>query len=161
MRFILILTFVLSFSAVFCQQTFVSNGGEIIGADGLSSVSFSVGEPFCNYFEQSEIHFLQAGVQQTDKRFDAIYKASYESSYRTLSLYPNPTLNNINVEVKIPFEENVEYTYYILSIEGKTLMNGTVTTNQLNQIEVLELASGSYKIVVDSDFTHALNFIKL
>lgn len=74
-----------------------------------------------------------------------------------ISIYPNPVNNNIiNIKFK---DSNENLTYKIINLLGQDIMHGNL---QNNQIDITNIASGSYLLVLNSSGQKAIKkFVKL
>ncbi len=70
-----------------------------------------------------------------------------EISSQGLSVYPNPSAGNVNFEI-IP--ELVGGVYEVISYDGKTVLEGSVNTENFT-LNAGELNAGSYYMVITSD----------
>lgn len=61
------------------------------------------------------------------------------------TIYPNPTLDILNIEFNA---KTVEGNYKVLSISGVEVMRGTLTPT--NRIDMSSLETGTYILIVDS-----------
>ena len=82
---------------------------------------------------------------------------------RSVVLYPNPAINEINLQIKGTFEEPA--TLRIIDMGGRTIFNARYATfdNTINeQLKSIRMESGIYILQIKSgDFTHTERFTKL
>ena len=75
--------------------------------------------------------------------------------FKTLNLFPNPTKNNIKVE--LPFSEEIAYS--IIDMEGKIVQQNNISN--ATDISVKNLSSGNYLLsIVKDDIIYNAKFIK-
>ena len=75
--------------------------------------------------------------------------------FKTLNLFPNPTKNNIKVE--LPFLEEIAYS--IIDMEGKIVQQNNISN--ATDISVKNLSSGNYLLsIVKDDIIYNAKFIK-
>lgn len=86
--------------------------------------------------------------------FDNVLEINGEDQ---LQIYPNPTADILNI--KLPESMQGDYEYAIISLEGKVLDSGNITT-ELSSISVSDLAAGKYILTLQGkDKTIAGHFI--
>jgi hypothetical protein len=75
-----------------------------------------------------------------------------------MSVYPNPTSDNLFISINKP--DNTETQYYIYNIEGKIVSSMALNTTQ-NKIDVSNLSNGIYCIVaINKNWNATTKFIK-
>ncbi|RKE92190.1 T9SS type A sorting domain-containing protein [Ichthyenterobacterium magnum] len=75
----------------------------------------------------------------------------------SIRIYPNP-VNNTIINVKLK-ESNESLTYRIVNLLGQNILNGNLKNNQ---IDVSNIASGSYLLILDSNGQKVIKkFVKL
>jgi len=111
-------------------------GGDASGTGG--SVAYSVGQPF--YITNSGVNGSVAqGVQQTYQIFSlGINQSELNIS---LAVFPNPTYDNLTIEVKEFNNENLSYELF--DIQSKLLAKGLITSKQ-TQINLINLPPSAY-----------------
>lgn len=70
------------------------------------------------------------------------------TSLRRLVLYPNPTKNNINIE--LIGADNLKSTYRIIGPSGKIILQGETFSSRF-KVDVSSLQSGLYFVVIDGN----------
>jgi minor extracellular serine protease Vpr len=75
----------------------------------------------------------------------------------SLTLYPNPTSNELNVYIESPLSESITYT--IVDITGKIESSGTI--HKTTTIDVAHLSNGIYMMIIgDNKKSTVLKFVK-
>ncbi len=76
---------------------------------------------------------------------------------KLFEIYPNPTSDILELHFLKPFSGN----WHVLDGLGRTVMSGQISTDESNSIDVSKLKSGTYKILVVSEYsTNSSSFIK-
>ena len=137
--FLNVLTF-LFLSKVTAQSSTNAAGGDATNVIFGGSVAYSIGQPF--YITNSGANGSVAqGVQQTYQIFSlGINQSELNIS---LAVFPNPTYDNLNIEVKDFNNENLSYELF--DIQAKLLANGLITSKQ-TQINLINLPPSAYFI---------------
>jgi hypothetical protein len=134
-------SFLLLFNFLVIGQTSVnSTGGDVSNSHG--SLSYSIGQVF--YQNKSDkTGVINQGVQQTY----FIFSLRLEDNQFNLSLsaYPNPTAENLNL--RVANFNNELLTYNLLDAEGKLLLQGVIR-QQETFLEMKSLPSASYFLEV-------------
>ena len=111
-------------------------GGDATGPGG--SVAYSVGQPFYITYTGANGTVAQ-GVQQTYQIFSlGINQSELNIS---LAVFPNPTYDNLNIEIKDFNNENLSYELF--DIQSKLLAKGLITSKQ-TQISLITLPPSAY-----------------
>jgi hypothetical protein len=125
------------------QTAVVSSGGDITSSNG--SVSYSICQVTYVGGSNSSGSICQ-GVQQTYQVTTAgMLLADVDFS---LSVFPNPTTNNITLEVGR--YANQPLNYVLVDTEGKQIQANKVLDNQTN-IDMSSLPTASYRMEVFQD----------
>ena len=130
------ISFLFFLSKVTAQTSTNAAGGDASGAGG--SVAYSVGQPFYITYSGANGSVAQ-GVQQTYQIFSlGINQSELNIS---LAVYPNPTYDNLNIEIKEFNNENLSYELF--DIQAKLLASGLITSKQ-TQINLINLPPSAY-----------------
>jgi len=135
----------------YAQQEVNASGGNASGSGG-SSV-YSLGQIFeTNIISGCDITEIR-NIQQpseiiTDKSNEAV--SEYE-----LSVYPNPTENNLNLLVKNSVPDNLKYQLF--DMQGSLLKSNAITGNQ-TQIETSDLPPATYFLKIMQENTQVQSF---
>jgi hypothetical protein len=117
------------------QHVTVSSGGDAFGNGG--KVSYSIGQAVYNAVSSS-VGNINEGVQQP---YEILIVKNFEQAIDiSLSVYPNPTTNQIFIKINSPIEN---YSYQITDILGNLISLGNIKDER--QIEGLSvLTTGTY-----------------
>ncbi len=120
------------------QQATTATGGDASGSGG--SVAYSVGQVVYTT-NTSTSGTVSQGVQQAYEIFTTgINETELNIS---LSVYPNPTANNLTLQIQD--YKNEKLWYKLFDMQGKLVNNGQVTAQQ-TQINTSSLAAATYFI---------------
>ena len=130
------ISFLFFLSKVTAQTSTNASGGDASGVGG--SVAYSVGQPFYITYSGANGSVAQ-GVQQTYQIFSlGINQSELNIS---LAVYPNPTYDNLNIEINEFNNENLSYELF--DIQAKLLASGLITSKQ-TQINLINLPPSAY-----------------
>ena len=122
------------------QVAVAASGGEASGSGG--SASFTVGQMFYQNISDTG-GTISEGVQQP---FEIFIPVSLESDLSiNLSVYPNPTLGQLQLEINTDRFDGMRYQ--LLSLQGRSIASAAVS-QPLTQIDMSRLAQGTYFIRV-------------
>ena len=135
------ITIFLFFTFLAIGQTSVnSSGGDVSNSKG--SLSYSIGQVVYQY-KSNNTGSINQGVQQT---YSISSLSLAENTFNlSLSAYPNPTTENLNLKVGI--FNNEDLTYKVLNSEGKLLFQGEIH-QQETSLEMKELPTATYFVEV-------------
>jgi hypothetical protein len=145
LKLILITTLVLvCMNLVKAQVSINTSGNDASGSGG--SVAYSIGQ-IAYTTNKDTTGSLSQGVQQA---YDIFMIGLKEPIFNTtLSVFPNPTSNNLTLHISQ--YNNEKLTYQLWDMQGKLLANGHVTTQQ-TQINTSGWAAATYFIhIVNQD----------
>ena len=136
------LIIVIFFSSLsYGQQALIPAGGNATGSSGNSS--FTVGQ--IAYTTNSNANYSVAeGVQQPFE-ISILSVDEYIQSNIQLTVYPNPTLDYLTLNIDTLETEGLEYS--LIDINGKLLSEEKIT-NQLTTINFTSMPSSTYFIKV-------------
>jgi hypothetical protein len=122
------------------QQATTTSGGDASGSGGTAN--FSVGQVVYTANTNASGTVSQ-GVQQAFE----IFTLSIKETELNISLkaFPNPTLNNLTLQISDYKNEKLSYQLY--DIQGRLLNNGQIVAQQTN-IEMTSLPTAIYFINV-------------
>ena len=122
------------------QQATTASGGDASGSGGTAA--FSVGQVVYTANTNAS-GTLSQGVQQAYE----IFTLSIKETELNISLkaFPNPTLNNLTLQISDYKNEKLSYQLY--DIQGRLLNNGQIVAQQTN-IEMTSLPTAIYFINV-------------
>jgi hypothetical protein len=139
----LLLMLCTGFTALHAQQSANAAGGDASGSGG--SASYSIGQVVYTMASGSNGTSNQ-GVQQPYEFF-TVGIDNFPAITLSLSVFPNPTPNIINLKVESGDFENLSITLY--DISGKALISQKVSS-ALMQVPMQTLAAGSYLLRVNN-----------
>ena len=139
------------------QSSSLTSGGDFVSQSG--SVSISVGEPFCAITtpQQDLLPMFQLGVQQTRS---LVVLPIEKNNLAKFEVYPNPALDHLNVSVSDIHSTSEFICYVVYSSDGKRCLVGNLINNDINAIDVQQLASGQYTLKLDTPENQQVHFIK-
>ncbi|MEJ1224120.1 T9SS type A sorting domain-containing protein [Sediminicola sp. 1XM1-17] len=146
---LLIISFFLT--DVNAQNSIVSSGGNDVGQGGSSSFSF--GQVFYNT-DAGAVHTVSQGVQQVYEIFILSEPETIPVSFSILT-YPNPTSNNIVLDVKNITDKNLNYSLY--DITGRFILTNNIKQEKTTLI-MNSLPSGIYFLKVSENYTDLSTF---
>ena len=121
------------------QNNTVSAGADAEGSNG--SVSYSIGQVV--YTSATGINgSINQGVQQP---YDYDVITGIEHTEIDLSLYPNPTLGQVNLS--IADSRTQEYSLFLYDASGRLIMQNS-QLNMLNSFSMESYAAGAYTLSV-------------
>jgi len=122
------------------QESANTSGGDATGSGG--TVAYSLGQAF--YTTNTNIYgTVSQGVQQAYEIFTVGIKETELNI--SLSVFPNPTANNLTLQISDYNNEKLSYQLY--DMQGK-LLNIVQVTAQQTQINTASLPPGTYFINV-------------
>lgn len=139
-----ILTAIMLFGAamMYAQESVAIAGGEAAGSGGSSS--YTIGQVV--YKSESGSSFSTSqGVQHAYEVFEISDKDELANASLQLTLYPNPTEDQLNLALENPEEGNV--SYQLFSPSGQLLANGNLKESTTS-IAMKKFAAGTYFIKV-------------
>ena len=126
------------FGLVIGQESVNTTGGDVFGNSG--TISYSVGQLVYQSFSGNTISVSQ-GVQQT--YIISTIGLTDSDLQISISLYPNPTSNDLTLDLNV---NNIEkYSFELYDLQGNLLMNNQVTAHK-TVIETSNLPTSSYLI---------------
>jgi len=120
-----------------------------IGAIGSSSnhngiiIQQSVGQPALTSNDKSE-----NGMGLRQGFIQPIWYET-ESNDLNLMIYPNPNQGDFSFQADI--EEDLNYDYEILDLQGKVVIRGKVSGNELVEVSIVNPARGMYHLNVKTE----------
>lgn len=151
---VLMLVVLLSSNAILAQVSINGGGGDVVGDQG--SIAYSIGQLFYSEHEQ-----LQEGVQQPYAIEDV---SSLEEAEKLISLglFPNPTKDEVTIELLNPIEGDESIGYRLMDLNGQIKRNGRLTQER-TMLSISHLPSAVYLLHVytqDGSRTQTFKIIK-
>ncbi len=130
---------ILSLSAVKAQQSYNASSGKASGINGTAA--FSVGEVFYTTIISND-GIVAQGMQHA---YEILILGNEETGLNiSLSIYPNPTTDNITLQLHEDILEPM--WYFLMDFQGKILLKGKVF--EQTQIEMQHLPAATYFVNV-------------
>ena len=151
-----LLTFAFSLSTVTAQESINATGGDASGSGG--SASYSVGQVV--YQTQTGTNgSVTEGVQQPYEILIVTGIEEAEGIYLSVSAYPNPTTDYL--QLKVESEKLKDLSYQLYDMNGKLLQSEKITGNQTS-IVMSNLVSATYflKVISGSKSVKEFKIIK-
>ena len=125
------------------QESVTSAGGDANSVEG--SIAYSVGQ--VNYVSFTKIGAqLNEGIQNP---FEIVVVGLENANLDlNLSVFPNPTVGELNLTLNEFSQEN--YSYFLYDIEGKLIAQGLITESQTS-IDFTSLNSATYLLKVSNN----------
>ncbi|RLA18404.1 MAG: hypothetical protein DRQ62_13625 [Gammaproteobacteria bacterium] len=143
-----------STAGLHAQTTVPATGGDASGSGG--SVAYSIGQVVYTT-NTGATGTVSQGVQQT---YEIIPIGTMETELNiSLSIFPNPTSDNLTLEIK---DHNIEkLSYQLLDTQGKLLGSEEITASQ-TQINMSALSNGPYfiKVIQENKIVRSFKVIK-
>jgi hypothetical protein len=140
--FTVLLVLCMGITTLKAQQSANAAGGDASGSGG--SASYSVGQVVYTAVSGSNGNSNQ-GVQQPYEFF-VLGIDNYPAINLTMSVFPNPTQNLINLKVESGSIDNLNFVLY--DITGKAIISQKLTST-LTQVPLQNLAAGTYLLRVN------------
>jgi hypothetical protein len=138
----------------------LSSSGSYFEA-GSFSLSTTIGEPLTETLTNSN-NILTQGFQQPDYTVISNIEEAYLPQLN-IKVYPNPADKQLYMLVST--KENANAYLTLTDIQGKTILQETITYNSLKSIDISALAQGSYMLIHQSEqgkiiSTHQIQKVK-
>ena len=149
---ILVTTLLLGYS-VQAQNSVNSSGGDAIGSGG--NVAYSVGQVV--YTTNTDTSgTVSQGVQQAYEIFTLEVKEPIRNI--SLSVFPNPTVNHLNLQISDYNQEKL--SYFLFDLQGKLIKDGKIKAKQ-TQISTSGLPSATYILYIRNKNKQNLQSFKI
>ncbi len=126
--------------SVLAQESFNASGGGISNSSG--SISYSIGQVADESISNSTGSVSQ-GVQQT---YEISVLEIVENNFSlSLTVYPNPTQEQINL--RVGNFQNEQLTYRLLNLEGKIISQSAIISDE-TVIELKNIPTATYFLEV-------------
>ncbi|WP_339697124.1 T9SS type A sorting domain-containing protein [uncultured Marixanthomonas sp.] len=137
---VLFLAFAFSLSTLSAQQAIIVTGGDVSGSGG--TVAYSIGQ--IDYTTNtSDSGTISQGVQQAFEIYTLDVKDPELNI--SLSVFPNPTTNNLTLQIQNYKEEGLAYQLY--DLQGKMVKTGAISGAETH-ISLGNLSSATYFLKV-------------
>jgi len=149
---ILVTTFLLGYS-VQAQNSVNSSGGDATGSGG--TLAYSVGQVV--YTTNADASgTVSQGVQQAYEIFTLDVKEPIPNI--SLSVFPNPTVNHLNLQISDYNQEKL--SYFLFDLQGKLIKDGKIKAKQ-TQISTSGLPSATYILYIRNKNKQNLRSFKI
>ncbi|MCZ8196416.1 MAG: T9SS type A sorting domain-containing protein [Flavobacterium sp.] len=128
---------------VHSQNAVVASGGDATGTGG--KVSYSVGQIAYTYASGTNGSVNQ-GVQQPFE-ISTLGNDNFPNIVLEMSVYPNPTANNVTLKISDFSTENL--SYQLFDIAGKQILSEQVA-NSVTEINMDNLNSAIYFLIINN-----------
>lgn len=129
------------------METFNTSGEDALGSAG--SVSYSIGQVFFTYIGESVYNVAQ-GVQHSnlvDNEENIDTPEDIDSPEAKIVVYPNPTTDFVNLDMKNVDLANGQNVYQLYSYQGKLIQQHTIEDTN-TEINLSHLSSSIYLLQV-------------
>lgn len=123
-KIIAVLLFLIGIQKMDAQQATVAAGGNVIGSGG--TVSYSVGQGVYKT-QTGTTGTVNQGVQQPIE-IVTLSGEEYANIRLEAIVFPNPTTSNLTLKISDSNLENLDYQFF--DIQGKLLVNGTISSEE-------------------------------
>ncbi len=134
----------------------IATGGSFSTAS-WGSLSATIGEASITTLTSSTVSLLQ-GFQQPTSGFAGI--TAVTTKIITANVYPNPSKNDVYLEVTLPEMTNI--TYKVFDLNGKELYSGNFNADALHttteKLDFSRFSNGMYLITLYSNDERLQNF---
>lgn len=139
----------------------------VIGTAGLSTVtgsgslSFTVGE-VATASSITGSATLTQGFQQANEE-DFVGVIDVKGLNASAIVFPNPTVDILKVKSTLPSLGIEKLTYKVMDLQGRIVLQGTVSSND-GSIDVMALAASSYTLILnstDKQYSQRVKFNKI
>lgn len=143
------------------QSAITAVGGNVATSDG--SLSYSVGEVAVRSSVARAITVVNItesfteGVQQPYTQRDLERYEGIEALTVQVSVYPNPTVDNVIIECSQTTEP---LHYYLFNTNGQAMLEGVLNDSQ-EQLDIQSYAAGNYLLKVVSSDKKKMNVYKI
>jgi hypothetical protein len=127
------------------QTAVLSAGGEAIGDDG--NISYSIGQVSYSTYSETD-GSISEGVQQPYEISMITEVADYSSIDLSISVYPNPTKDN--VLIKSESRESLNLYYQLLDLNGKIIREEKMYSTE-ESIEMINLPPATYILRINEE----------
>ncbi|WP_223033165.1 T9SS type A sorting domain-containing protein [Hanstruepera marina] len=118
----------------------------------LSIYDLTSGSPVSNINEFT-VDFGSATCEYTsgDLTGETLSRESFESVINSLVVFPNPVLNNGNVN--IVFGKNISANIELYAVTGKLILKDSITNLSRKQLSLSNIPNGVYLLKISTDTT--------
>lgn len=149
--FLSIFCYTNSFFAQTLSPEVISSAGTNF-TNGSNSLDWTLGEPVTSTLSNSNV--LTQGFQQENVTITSLDESEMLAS---ISIFPNPAVNIINVQFAKAEEK---CTIELYSVEGKLVYTRSLFSETLSTIDMTDYSTGSYILKIKGNSTKSYQIIK-
>ena len=140
------------------METIITSGSDAIGISG--NVSYSIGQVFFTYVGQKSFYNLAQGIQHREL-VEAAIKPDDIEVMPQIFIFPNPTVDFVNVSMKGFESEKGNLTYDLFDLQGRIIKQNKIERTE-TQINLSQLRTSIYilQIYVDKKVLKTFKIIK-
>ena len=135
----------------------VTSGSNASGSSG--TIAYSIGQVFYTYIGSEMIYNVAQGIQHQEKE-DIIEVPQLPETKVEIVVFPNPTIDIVNINMDATDLENGQRTYKIYDIQGRLLKENLIKETT-TQISLNYLSPSIYLLVVYSSDKKMLKTFKI
>lgn len=129
--------------SLMAQYGFVATGASVQNGNG--KMSNSIGQvAYKNTSVGSSSSY--EGMQQPLTVIVSVKELEMEGL--SINTYPNPSFDKVLLVINDISQEDDNYTYSMITVEGKTIMTGALKEKELNEISIQQIEPGCYELLV-------------
>ena len=144
---------ILAFEKAYGQESVNSSGGDVLGSGG--SIAYSLGQVVYT-FQSGSTGSIEQGVQHAYEIF-TLETSQIEPSI-SLSVFPNPTSENLNLHLN-DFK-NESLTYMLFDKHGKQIASVQICS-QNTEINMSDLPTADYLLIILDDNLRIVQSFKI
>lgn len=140
------------------METIITSGSNAIGNSG--NVSYSIGQVFFTYVGEQSVYNLAQGIQHQEL-VEASIKPEDTEVMPKIFIFPNPTMDFVNVNIKGFESEKGNLTYDLFDLQGRIIKQDKIERTE-TQINLSQLRTSIYilQIYVDKKVLKTFKIIK-
>lgn len=135
----------------------VTSGSNASGSSG--TIAYSIGQVFYTYIGSEMIYNVAQGIQHQEKE-DIIEVPQLPETKTEIVVFPNPTIDIVNINMDATELENDQCKYKIYDIQGR-LLKANLIKETTTQISLNYLSPSIYLLVVYSSDNKMLKTFKI
>lgn len=131
------------------METIITSGKNATGSSG--TVSYSIGQVFYTYFGLQSVYNVAQGIQHQETRNTQTLGTPENIESKTeIFIFPNPTADFVNINMKGVELENGQFFYQLYDIQGRLIKHSIINQTE-TQISLYNLSSSIYILQVHID----------
>ncbi len=153
MNKIFLIACILTCHSIIGQVSINTSGGNKTDVGG--SISYSIGQISYTYAKSNDGNISQ-GIQQTYDK--STLSTSEISSNLSLTVFPNPTTNNL--EIQVDEYEGVKLLYQLLNADGALVVSGEINSKN-TKLQTMDLPSSNYFVNISNSENQIIKSFKI